>query len=295
VIGYVYFSADPAVPPTGTVTLSRSDTGALLGKGTIDKTGTVVIPFQAPAGAYFLNATYAGDANYGVGGQHSSQEIITSGSTGTKSANVKLSLGTTSFSLGQRTEFSVAVTPSISGSTAVPIGYVTLYSNNGQISGQLGLSGGRATGIVEWDTVGTQGVYAVYGGDGNFAGGSSATVSVHVTQAVPTITVQPAADHLGVGNETSMTASLTSSLSSTNAPAPTGTIQFFDTVNGGARRAIGAAQVVVSGNGGTLIATIASTLPEGTNVITAVYSGDVNWKGAVSTPSVPIEVSIHRH
>jgi hypothetical protein len=294
VIGYVYFSADPAVPPTGTVTLTRSDTGGLLGTGTIDKTGTVTIPFSAPAGEYFLNASYNGDTNYGVGGQHSSQEIITGSTSGTKAANISLNLGTTSFSLGQRTPFSVAVTPSTSGSTAAPIGYVTLYSSNGQISGKIGLSGGKATGIVEWDSVGTQGVYAVYGGDGNFAGGSSATVTVHVAQAVPTITVKPATDRVAVGAETSMTALLTSPLASTNAPALTGTIQFFDAVNGGPVHAIGAPQVVVGGNGGTLIATLATTLPKGTNVITAVYSGDANWKSAVSAP-LPIDVSNHQH
>jgi len=295
VIGYVYFSTDPAVPPTGTVTLSRSDTGALLGTATIDKTGTATIPFNAPAGEYFLNASYNGDANYQAGYQESGQEIVTSSTSGTKAANISLNLGTTKFSLGQRTEFSVAVTPAASGNNAVPIGFVTLYSGNGQISGQLSLSGGKAAGIVEWDTVGTQGVYVAYSGDGNYAGGSSATVTVHVTQAVPTIKVQPEAVHVDVGDQTSVTASLISSLASTNAPAPTGTIQFFDSVNGGATHAVGVPQVVVGGNGGTLIATIAATLPRGSNVITAVYSGDANWKSAISAPSVPVEVSNYGH
>ena len=294
VIGYVYFEADPAVPPTGTVTLSRSDTGAILGTGTIDKTGTVTIPFNAPAGEYFLNASYSGDSNYGVGGQHSSQEIITGSTAGTKSVNISLSLGSASVSLGQRTQFSVSVSPSTTGATTAPIGYVTLYSGNGQLSGQVGLSGGKATGIIEWDSVGTQGVYAVYGGDGNFAGGSSTTIAVHVAQVVPEVIVKPAADHVTIGAVTSLTASLISPLASTNAPAPTGTIQFLDSVNGGPVHAIGAPQVVVGGNGGTLIATLATTLPKGIHVITAVYSGDANWKNAVSAPSAPIDASNQR-
>ena len=294
VIGYVYFEGDPAIPPTGAVTLTRSDTGALLGTGTIDKNGTVTIPFNAPAGDYFLNASYNGDANYQVGDQHSSQEIITSGTNGTKAVNISLNLGKPSFLLGERTPFSVAVTPATAGKTALPIGIVTLYSVNGQISGQLELSGGKAAGIVEWDTVGAQGVYAVYSGDANFAGGSSVTVNVHVAQAVPTVTLQPNATHVGVGDETSITASLTSALAATNAPAPTGAIQFFDSVNGSAAQAIGAPQVIVGGNAGVLIATLAVTLPKGINVITAVYSGDVNWKKAVSA-STPIIVSGHQH
>jgi hypothetical protein len=99
---------------------------------------------------------------------------------------------------------------------------------------------------------------------------------------------------VAVGDQISITASLTSSLSSTKAPAPTGTIQFFDAVDGGAANAIGTPQVVVGGNGGTLLATLAPTLPKGSNVITAVYSGDVNWKSEVAATSVRILVSGHK-
>jgi hypothetical protein len=292
VTGYVYIETDPAVPPTGTVTLTRSDTGATLGTGTIDKTGTATIPFDAPAGSYFLLAKWAGDANYTNGGSKSEQEVITEATAGTKAATISLNLGARSFSLGQRTEFSVAVTSATSGSTATPIGYVTLYSNNGPISGQVVLSGGRAAGIVEWDTVGSQGVYAVYGGDGNYAGSNSAPVTVNVAKAVPTITAQAEALHVAAGAQTSVTAALSSALASTNAPAPTGTIQFFDAANGGAAQPISVPQTLVGGNGGTLIATLALTLPKGTNLVTAVYSGDGNWKGAVSLP-VTIDVTNH--
>src|SRR5262249_37129314 len=156
----------------------------------------------------------------------------------------------------------------------------------GQISGQLSLSGGRATGIVEWDTVGPQGVYAVYGGDGNYAGTSSAPVTVQVAKAVPTINLQMDTPRIRTGDVTSFTALLTSALASTNAHAPTGTIQFLDAVNGGPAQPISVPQAVVGGNGGTLIATLAATLPKGTNLITAVYSGDTNWKAAVSLPIV---------
>ena len=258
----------------------------------IDKTGTATIPFNAPSGDYYLIANWAGDANYTNGGWKSKQEIITQSTAGTKTVNIGLNLGTRSFSLGQRTEYSVAVTSAAQGSTAVPISYVTLYSNNGQISGQLALSGGRASGIVEWDAVGSQGVYAVYNGDGNYAGANSAPVTVHVAQAVPTVTEQAGATHIAVGAQTSVTASLISQLASTNAPAPTGTIQFFDAVNGGEARPVSVPQAVVGGYGGMLIATLALTLPKGTNLVTAVYSGDVNWKSAVSLP-VAIAVTNH--
>jgi subtilase family serine protease len=294
ITGYVYFESDPAAPPTGTVTLTRSDTGATLGTGTLDKTGTATIPFNAPAGDYYLIANWAGDANYTNGGSKIEQEIVTQSTAGTKAVSVSLNLGTRSFSLGQRTEYSVAVTSATQGSTAVPIGYVTLYSNNGQISGQLALSGGRASGIVEWDTVGSQSVYAVYNGDGNYAGANSAPVTVNVAQAVPEVALQAEATHVEAGGQTSVTASLVSPLASTNAPAPTGTIQFFDAVDGGRPTPLSVPQVVVGGNGGALIATLPLTLPKGTNLVTAVYSGDVNWKAAVSLPVAIIVTNSRR-
>lgn len=289
-IGYVYLTGDPAIPPTGTVTLTRSDTGAVLGTGTIDKNSLVTIPFTAPAGDYNLIASYAGDANYTNGGWKEQQEVITGSTTGTKSATVALSLGGKSFSLGERTAYSVTVTPAVASSITIPIGYVTLYSGNGQIAGQLELSGGHATGVVEWDAVGTQYVYAVYNGDGNYRGSNSAPVTVNVAQATPAVKLLAGAQTLKAGSETSLTASLTSLLFSTSAPAPTGTIQFFDSVNGGPATPLGVPQVVVGGNAGSLLATLALTPFTGTNVITAVYSGDTNWKTAASQ-SVTIVVT----
>jgi hypothetical protein len=71
-------------------------------------------------------------------------------------------------------------------------------------------------------------------------------------------------------------------------------VQFFDAADGGQAKPLSVPQTVVSGNGGTLIATLPLTLPKGTNLITAVYSGDVNWKTAVSLP-VTIIVTNSRH
>jgi len=292
VIGYVYFTGDPATPPTGTATLTRDDTGAVLGSAQIDSTGTATIPFIAAAGDFNLKATYAGDTHYKNGGWRSYQEIITQDNGGSKKLNINLTLGASTFSLGQRSAFTVSLTPATSGTKGTPIGYITLYSGSGQITAQIEALGGKASGVVEWDQVGPQGVYAVYSGDGNYAGASSAPAKVTVTQATPTITVQPLATTVAVGAQTSLSAVLTSTVSSTNVLAPSGTIQFLDSVNGQAATQIGqVTPAVTSGNGGTLLATIAPTLPAGSNVITAIYSGDANWKAATSSPSAAIVVT----
>ncbi len=286
----LFGALDPAVPPTGTVTLTRSDTGAILGSGTPDKTGKTAIPFNAPAGTYELLAQWTGDANYDAGTQTITEQIITRNTAGTKAVNFSLNLGSNSFSLGQRTAYTVTLTPAEPGSTAVPIGYVALSSNNGFISGNVALTGGRATGTLEWDKVGAQSVYAVYGGDPNYTGANSAPVTVNVAQAVPQLQLQAQATRIGADDQTSITASLINPLASTHAPVPTGTIQFFDSVDGGQAQPIGVPQAVVGGNGGSRLATLPLTLAKGKHLITAAYSGDVNWKTAVSSP-VAITVS----
>ena len=93
------------------------------------------------------------------------------------------------------------------------------------------------------------------------------------------------------GAESSLTAVLSSSLSSTNVVAPTGSIQFYDSVNGAAATAIGTPQALNGGNAGSILATLAPVLPEGRNVVTARYSGDTNWKATSSAMLVAIEVT----
>jgi hypothetical protein len=244
----------------------------------------VAIPFNAPAGAYNLIVSYAGDANYTNGGWQEEQEVITESAAGRKAVDIGLHLGTKYFTLGQQSEFTITVKAAAKNSTAIPIGYVQLYSNNGPISGQLLLSGGVASGVVEWDTVGAQNVYAVYDGDANYIGVNCVPVPVTVYQATPQLALQAGAQSLTVGSETSVTAILLSPLSSTSAPAPTGTIQFYDSLNGGAAQPVSVPQVVVGGNGGSLLSTLALSLPQGNHVITAVYSGDANWKSVASRP-----------
>ncbi|MGB8537222.1 MAG: Ig-like domain repeat protein [Acidobacteriaceae bacterium] len=290
VIATAFFElTDPAIPPTGTVTLIRSDTGALLGSGALQG-GVATIPFQAPAGYYQVIPHWPGDANYAVIGMNGIPFIDTESNPGTLPVHLTLSLGATSFGLGQRSQYTVAVTPT-QQNAATPIGYIVLYSSAGQITAPVALAAGKATGTVEWDAAGPQSVYAVYQGDFNYAGANSTPSTVTVTQAAAILMVQPVAAYAAVGSVTSVSALLTSPLSSTSAPAPTGTIQFYNSLNQAAAAPIGSPQAITTFNGSALLATLAPTLPQGSNVVTAVYSGDANWKSVSSAPSAPIVVS----
>jgi hypothetical protein len=116
-------------------------------------------------------------------------------------------------------------------------------------------------------------------------------VNVTVTQATPTLTVQPIAPYAGVGSVTSVSAIIGTPLASLNVPAPSGSVQFYDSLNGAAATRIGAPQGLTFYNGSTLLATLAPALPAGSNVLTAVYSGDANWKSVSSAASVPVVVT----
>jgi hypothetical protein len=294
VVAQAFFPAlsawDPAIPPTGVMTFTRSDTGATLGSAKLDNAGTATISFNAGTGTYQLLASWAGDANYSNQvGMNGTASIQTASNAGTLPVSVALNLGGGSFSLGQRTQYTVSVTPQ-QKSGAMPIGYIQLYTVAGPLGAQLALAGGKAIGTMEWDNVGTQPVYATYEGDNNFGGASSPATTVTVAQATPALTVQPASTYAGVGTIASVTAVLSNPLGSTSASAPTGTIQFFGSLNGAAAQAIGKPQTVTTSNG-ALLATLASALPQGSNIITATYSGDSNWKSVSSAATSPIVVT----
>ena len=284
-----FIDTDPAVPPTGTLTLTRSDTGAVLGSAVL-QAGSATIPFNAGSGAYAVVPNWPGDRNYTLSANNVDPGMQTQSATGTVPVTVALSLGASSFGLGQQTQYTATVTPTQKNASS-PTGSIVLYSTNlGQIAGQLSLAGGKAAGTVAWDIAGPQSVYATYSGDSSFAGASSTPMAVTVAQATPALTVQPIAAFAAVGSVTSVSALLTSPLSSTNVPAPTGTIQFYNSLNGAAAAPLGFQQAVTTYNGSTLLATLAPTLPQGSNVVTAVYSGDANWKSVSSAPSAPIVV-----
>jgi subtilase family serine protease len=284
VIASVYFGFDPAVVPTGTVTLNRQDTGATLGTGTINSSGVATIHFAAPAGTYFVTASWPGDTNYISGGLSSYPEIITSGS-GTTGSITTLVSAATKATLGQRTSFTITVKPAQAKSGApTPTGTITLYTPTGQAANPVNLTGGTVITFYEWDLAGSQSVYAVYSGDNTYAGSSSPLAALTVSKATPTLSLTSIASYVAVGAQTSVTGSLLSSLSGTNAVAPSGSIQFYDSVGGATATAIGNPQALNTGNGNSIVATLAPVLTTGVHTVTAVYSGDANWATVTSNP-----------
>jgi len=289
IIATVYMQFDPAAVPTGSVNIFRTDTNAVLGTGTLNASGNVAITFAAPTGSYGVNASWAGDANYTAGNFTSYPDMTVTAPVGVVTTAAITTSGATS-SLGKSTSFSVTITPaSTAANGAVPTGTVTLYSTqSGQITNAIPTVGGNATLFVQWPIAGAESVYGVYSGDKNYAGSNTALSTVTVAQATPFLNVTALAPYVVIGGRDSVSAYLTSAVSGTSASKPTGTIQFYDSLNGAATAPLGTAQPINTGNGGVIIATLVPVLPAGTHVITAVYSGDTNWTTATSAASVSI-------
>jgi hypothetical protein len=111
-------------------------------------------------------------------------------------------------------------------------------------------------------TVGTHSITAHYSGDANYAGDTSAAVTVTVKQAVSTTAVTSSVNPSSAGQSVTLTAKVTS-----NGPTPTGNVTFT---------AGSTTLATVALSGGSAAYTTTSFTTAGTFAITASYSGDAN-------------------
>jgi len=288
VIATISFKYDPAVLPTGTVTLTRSDTGALLATGSVNKSGQAVIPFIAPAGSYNVVPAYSGDANYSPGpAEYYSITTITAGSSTTTTT---MTVKSTSTTVGGITNVSITVTPN-QATNQFPTGSVYLTLVDGAITTTYPLVHGAVTLNLPWTSAGSYRFQATYSGDTHFAASASKFITVTVTKGNVTVSVVPEAPNVQKGKQTSLTAYLKLPVPVTTVTPPSGTVQFYDSLDGSAPKAIGTLANVTAGNGAnTILATTALSLPEGENRVTAVYAGDNNWQ---KSEGGPVQVVVH--
>ena len=126
---------------------------------------------------------------------------------------------------------------------------------------------------------GANSVTAVYSGDSTFTASTSPAVTITVATVSTTTTIAANPSATVYGQSVTLTATITPS--ATGAAAPTGTVTFYsgtttlgsETISGG-------------------VATLATTsLPAGTDSVTAVYAGDTNYAASTS-PAVFVTVSV---
>jgi hypothetical protein len=236
-------------------------------------------------GTHDLQATYSGDTDYHALTTNDffagRATVNVTAPTGNATI-VHLQQQSSSVALGQSDTYVVTVKP-LKANGPAPTGTVSLGWENGAIlPGPKNLVNGAASFTVPWYFAGDTPIAAVYSGDANYSAFSSAGIVTAVLPATPTVTLHAASSPVPPNTPTSLTVSVVGKPWNTNLSAPYGQVQFFDSVNGSAKHALGFAQYLTTGNGGNPIFTLPITLPTGNNVITVHYFGTSDWTKAES-------------
>jgi hypothetical protein len=186
------------------------------------------------------------------------------------------------------------VTLSSSANPSAVFGQVTLtasvqpkFSGSGTLSGSIAFSdGGKTLGtsslnssgaaslVVTFTTAGDHALEAVFSGNANFAGGSSANFSQVVNRAVPAVALTSLLNPSLFGTPVSFHVAVSA--------VPSGTIPSGSVSLNSGDLTIGVANLDATGNA---VITVTS-LPAGPFAITALYSGDTKYAEAFSASVV---------
>ena len=266
-------SADGAGTPTGAVQFDID--GAAYGAPVPLVDGVATIGAASlGVGPHTVTATYMpADGDFLATTSASLTESVAADSTATT-----VSSSASSSVFGQSVTFTATV--SVTGPGAgTPTGTVTFYDGTAPLgTGTLSTTGGVTTATLSTAalTPGSQAITAVYGGDADDVGSTSAALSQGVARADTTITLGVASPVVVAGQTDTLTLSL--GVVPPGAPiAPaTGTVTIYDTFDG-TTTTLATFTIGQSGSFPALTAV-------GTHVLTAVYSGDNDYNGSTSAP-----------
>jgi len=238
--------------PSGTVTFmdgaTTMGTGALSGGVATYSTNALSVA------SHNITAVYGGDTNNATSTSTAVVQVVNP-----VASSISLSSSVNPAAYGQGLTLTATVTGNAPGGTVT-------FMDGAATLGAATLSNGAATFTTSTLSVASHSLTAVYGGDVNNAGSTSAALAQVVNQASSTITLSSSANPSIFGQSITLTASVTGN-------APSGTVTFMD-----------GATTLGTGTLSAGVATFStSTLGVASHSITAVYSGDVN--NAVSTSS----------
>ena len=241
----------PASTPTGNVAFEDGTT--VLATVPVNTNGVATyVNSTLAAGTHTITAVYKGDADYA---SSTSTQIITETVSETSSTTT-ISASTTN-SIASRT---ITLTAKVTASGATPTGTVTFMNGNVPL-GSAALNNGVASIVTASLPVGTNNVTAIYGGNSNDSGSTSASVAITIVQA-PTTTVV-SSDQNPIQTLTPVVISAT--VSNGSAQSPTGQVTFSED-----SAPIGVGTLNASG-----VATISiPLLTAGSHTFTAAYAGD---------------------
>ena len=282
--------------PTGTVTFYDFKTNPIATVGVSAVAGTAIASADVSsltAGFHSITATYNGDATIGSS-TSSAPVILTVAETQTI---VTVASSADSTIVGQPVVFTVTISSWAAGETGT-----VQFVDNGSLIGSGTVSGGQASFETGSLTQGTHPITAVYEGDDDFVGSSSANTVVQTVNAAPTSTDVASTHDPGLvgqvptqttvasssptstyGQNVTLTATVTPT--ATASVTPSGTVTFYD------YQTNPIATVAVSTVGGATTAILdISSLMGGLHSITATYSGDQTFGS--SSSDAPVNLSV---
>ena len=250
--------------PTGTV--SFFDGPSLLGTVTLDSGSTATFTTASLAvGSHSLTADYNGDTNDAASNSTPFSQVVNQAA-----ATASLTSTPNPSSFGQTATLTVLVAPVAPGA-GIPTGTVSFFDGS-SLLGTVPLDG-TGTGTLTTSTldVGAHAITAVYGGDVDFTGATSAVDSQTVDQAATTTVVNTIPNPSAYGQTVTLIATATPVAPGVG--IPTGSVSFFDGTT-----LLGSAPL-----GGMATAVISTAaLSAGEHAITAVYAGDTGFSGDTS-------------
>ena len=246
---------------TGIVTFYNGATS--LGTGSLNSSGVATLTTATlPVGTDSITASYAATTNYAA-----STSVASSISVGTEATTTTLS-APASATYGASVSLAATV---LAGGNPVTAGTVIFYNGATSLgTGSLN-SSGSATLATTTLPVGTDSITASYGATTNYAASTSAAGSISVGNDATTtsLSVPPSATY---GTSVSLTATVVSG----GNPVTTGTVTFY---NGATSLGAGS----LNSSGAATLAT--TTLPVGTDSITASYGATTNYAASTSAAS----------
>jgi hypothetical protein len=256
--------ATGAGTPTGTVTFK--DGAATLGTGALNGSGHAILFTAALAvGSHSITAVYGGDGNFTGSTSAALTQNVIKGTTTTAVATS----GSPS-SLGGSVTFTATV--NVASGAGIPTGTVTFKDGTSTLgTGALNGVGGndQATFSISTLGVGSHSITAVYAGDTDFTGSTSAGITQVVNQGTPAVDLASSANPSLQGNSVTFTATV----QSLGGVTPTGSVAFLD---GASNLGSGA----LDGSGVATFSTAALGL--GSHSMSASYGGDSNFLGNTS-------------
>lgn len=261
----VTFTATITSATSGDITGTADfyDGTTLLGSETVTNGIATFSTSNLSIGTHSITAVYSGNSVFAGSTSNVVDQVVTMIPTTTQAV-----VGPNPSVYGQTVTLTALVTP-VPPYGGTPTGTVT-FQNGSTVVGTAPVIAGNASLLVDNLPVGLNTIIAIYSGDATFVGSTSFPVVEVVNKGNTNTSLTSSLNPSIYGQVVTFTATVSPVSPSTG--TGTGTVTFF---NNGVSIGTG----TLSGGVATLSIT---TLPVGSNTITAVYGGDSNFIGSTS-------------